>query len=178
MEPPIKYAGGSWNLHGTELFSLSTPSLWNNSILSVDQIMNQSQKTNNTRLASRKEMRVTWLPAPVTGSGNILNAKIELFLGWSQHWMWYWWWGWLLDRRSTWLQVFILILPCLNISPASQGSHEENKYIYNETSVQPSSAQQEDFSSPSQPDRIISSELIKVWRRHSHRWEIRAALSV
>ena len=46
--------------------------------------------------------------------------------------------------------------------PASQSSHEENKYIYNETSVQPNTAQHSDFSSPSQPGRIVSSELIKV----------------
>ena len=50
-------------------------------LISLDQIMNQSQKTNNTRLASRKEMRVTWLLAPLTRSGNTLNVKIELFLG-------------------------------------------------------------------------------------------------
>ena len=96
------------------------------------------------------------------------HSKIELFLGWSQHWMWYWWWGWLLDRSSTWLQVFLLILPCLNISRASQCSQEENKYIYNETSVQHSPTLGFLLPIPA-TGRIISSELIKVWGRHSHR---------
>ena len=87
---PIKYADreireftGNW-----AIFSLrAVMRLWNfgelenNSILSWDQIMNQSQKTNNTRLASRKELVVTWLLAPLTLSGNILNVKNWVVFG-------------------------------------------------------------------------------------------------
>ena len=44
-------------------------------LISLDQIMNQSQKTNNTRLASRKEMRVTWLLAPLMSNRERKHSK-------------------------------------------------------------------------------------------------------
>ena len=64
----------SGNLQGIRLFSLSAGT-GNNSILSVDQIMNQSQKTNNTRFASRKELRVTWLLAPLMSNRERKHSK-------------------------------------------------------------------------------------------------------
>ena len=44
-------------------------------LISLDQIMNQSQKTNNTRFASRKEQRVTWLLAPLMSNRERKHSK-------------------------------------------------------------------------------------------------------